>query len=197
MVRLPARTTQIGMQIEAMFRAVIHALQGVSLRRRYGLGTILLPVLLLWVNPMAAQAQVDGPRLGWKTDLSELQHDVSGWVEIVDDRTLRLHDFTYDGLAPRVYVTLAAEDTNDAFRQGIYLEPVFAVGRAYDNEMVEVTLPSDVASWAGFHAVSIWCDEFSVNFGSGVFLPPTKLYIPSLLTPIMNTTTNVDTTTNR
>jgi hypothetical protein len=187
MVLLPARTTQVGLQIEAMFRAVIHALQGVSLRRRSGLGTILLPILLLWVNPMTAQAQADGPRPGWKTDLSELQHDVSGWVEIVDDRTLRLHDFTYDGLGPRVYVTLAAEDTNDAFRQGLYLEPVFAVGRAYDKETVDVTLPSGVTGWAGYHAVSIWCDEFAVNFGSGRFAPPTKLYLPSLVSSNVNT----------
>lgn len=150
-----------------------------SRRVRVHAGALLLALVACWWMARPAQAQA-APGPGWTAQLSELQHNVSGWVEIVDERTVRLHDFTYDGLGPRVYVTLGAADSNSAFAAGLYLDPVFAVGRAYAGETVDVTLPDGVESFDGYRAVSVWCDEFSVNFGSGLFAPPPRLYLPLL-----------------
>lgn len=113
----------------------------------------------------------DYARAGWTAKLSTLQHGVSGTVTIVDERTLRITGFNYDGGGPRVLVYLGATNSNQGFTSGP------AIGaqlqrRPYVNETLEVQLPEG-QTLDGFTAVSIWCVEFRVNFGSGVFAAPT------------------------
>jgi hypothetical protein len=101
-----------------------------------------------------------------------LQHGVRGTVTIVDDRTIRLSNFYYDGGGPRVYVYLGAENSNAAFTSGRVIGPLLQ-RRLYVNETLELQLPEG-QTLDGFKAVSIWCDEFRVNFGSGSFIAPPK-----------------------
>lgn len=123
------------------------------------------------VTPSSCGPSADS-RAGWSASLSRLQHGVSGTVSIVDARTLRLNNFNYDGGGPLVYVYLSSEDSNPAFSAGL------AVGaplerRAYVNETLELTLPQG-QTLDKYTAVSIWCARFGVNFGSGVFVAPTR-----------------------
>ncbi|MCB9850343.1 MAG: DM13 domain-containing protein [Phycisphaerales bacterium] len=106
------------------------------------------------------------PRAGWVADLSTIFHAVNGTVTIVDATTLQVDHFTYDGGGPAVYFYLGAEDTDDAYFGGLEIQPHLT--RAYNDESFTLTLPSG-STLDGYTAVSVWCAQFSVNFGSGVF----------------------------
>ncbi len=109
-------------------------------------------------------------RAGWSARLSSLQHGVSGTVTIVDARTLRLSGFNYDGGGPRVYAYLGTGNNNAAFSAG---PPIGALlqRRPYVNETLDLQLPEG-QSLDNYSAISIWCVEFRVNFGSGLFVAP-------------------------
>ncbi len=109
-------------------------------------------------------------RAGWTAQLSTLSHGVAGTVTIVDSRTLRISGFRYDGLAPLVFGYIGAENNFSAFAAGKAIGAEFA-HRAYTGETVELQLPAG-QSLDGFNAISIWCVQFRVNFGSGSFAPP-------------------------
>jgi len=117
--------------------------------------------------PAAVCAADVYPRAGWKAKLSTLHHSVSGVVEIVDEDTLRIENFNYDSGGPAVYIYLGAENTSAAFVAGIPAGPLLS-GTAYSNDTLTVDLP-DGFTMDGYNAVSVWCVDFRVNFGSGTF----------------------------
>lgn len=113
-------------------------------------------------------------RAGWVANLSTLQHGVSGNVTIVDARTVRITEFNYDGGGPQVYAYLGADNSNAAFQAGRVIgAQLNRAGPAYVNATLDLQLPAG-QTLDGFNALSIWCAEFRVNFGSGGFkAPPT------------------------
>jgi len=108
-------------------------------------------------------------RAGWIARIGPGLHQVMGRVTIVDDRTLQVEHFTYDGGAPLVYMTLGALDTYQSFFDGLQVPPV--LDRPFDDESFTLTLPGD-ATLDGYRAISVWCAEFHVNFGSALFTCP-------------------------
>ena len=88
-------------------------------------------------------------------------------VTMIDDCTLELHDFSYDGngIDVRVY---GAEDSS--FRPAFTMGPNI-VGRTFTKETWRVSLPAgktlDDLNWVG-----IWCVAVGANFGSGPFSAP-------------------------
>jgi hypothetical protein len=117
----------------------------------------------------AARADAEYARAGWRAELSTRFHAVEGTVTIVDERTLQVDHFTYDGPAPAVYFYLGAEDTNIAFTNGLSVPPQLI--RDYNDESLTLTLPAG-ETLDGYNAVSVWCADVRVNFGSGTFFPP-------------------------
>ena len=111
-------------------------------------------------------------RAGWTTPLSTLQHGVSGTATIVDARTVRLSGFNYDGGGPQVYAYLGTSDAQAAFTVGKIIGPRLNRPAAYVNATLDLQLPEG-QTLDGFAAVSIWCADFKVNFGSGSFQAPT------------------------
>ena len=137
-----------------------------------------LMLLLALLTPMPTHAEATYPRTGFATKLSTNAHGVRGLAEIVDARTIRLSHFYYDGAAPKVFVYLATANTQAAISSGI------AIGNelshtAYSDATITVTLPITGPTLDGYSTLSIWCVEFKVNFGSGVFLQNT--YLPIVL----------------
>lgn len=108
-------------------------------------------------------------RVGSTADLgiNTGEGQVSGFVTMVDDCTLELHDFSYDGngIDVRVY---GAQDSK--FKPAFTMGPNI-VGRTFDKETWRVSLPAgktlDDLSWVG-----IWCVAVGANFGSGPFRAP-------------------------
>jgi hypothetical protein len=92
---------------------------------------------------------------------------VSGFVTMVDDCTLELTSFSYngDGIEVRVFGSKASN-----FRPGFTIGPNL-VGRRFVKATLQVKLPAgktlDDLDW-----VSIWCVKARADFGSGPFRAP-------------------------
>lgn len=111
-------------------------------------------------------------RAGWRAELSTIFHDVDGMVIIVDERTIQVEHFTFDGGGPAVYFYLGETDSSPSFGDGIPISG--RLSRPYDDESLTLTL-SPEQSLDGYGAISVWCEDFAVNFGSGSFRPPNDL----------------------
>lgn len=120
-------------------------------------------------TPPVSGCSKSHPRIGWKADLgiNTGEGQVSGFVTMVDDCTLELTDFSYDGNGILVKV-FGSKDKS--FRPGFEIGPDL-FGRKFKKATLRVTLPAgktlDDLDW-----VAIWCVKARANFGSGPFLPP-------------------------
>jgi mono/diheme cytochrome c family protein len=109
------------------------------------------------------------PRVGWKADLgvNTGEGEVSGFVTMIDDCTLELTSFSYngDGIEVRLFGSKASN-----FRPGFTIGPDM-VGRRFVKATMKVKLPTgktlDDLDW-----VSVWCVKARADFGSGPFRAP-------------------------
>jgi len=109
------------------------------------------------------------PHVGWIADLgvNTGEGQVSGKVAIVDDCTLELRDFSYngDGIDTRVYGS-----KEQSFMSGFIMGDSL-LGKVFKKQTLRVKLPADKTlddlSW-----VSIRCVPAKYNFGSGQFKAP-------------------------
>ncbi|XP_053619754.1 protein Skeletor, isoforms B/C isoform X3 [Plodia interpunctella] len=98
--------------------------------------------------------------------LSELHHGVRGRVFAVDSRTLFLKDFHYDGEGPAAYFYVGSSKSPSS-SGGLRLRDERGGSsplRRYRGEGVTLSLP-DGKTLRDVKWFSVWCDEFSVNFG--------------------------------
>lgn len=103
-------------------------------------------------------------KVGASGILSELDHDVSGSVTVIDDCTLLVTNFNYDGRGPAVYFYAGTDgaynpDTSDAFRISGLL-----TGSPASNDQILLKLP-DGKTLDDFNGVSVWCEAISASFG--------------------------------
>ncbi|KAG7191125.1 hypothetical protein KM043_007157 [Ampulex compressa] len=97
--------------------------------------------------------------------LSELHHGVSGEVYAVDSRTLFIKDFTYDGEGPAAY--FYAGNSKSPNGNGFRVRDEHGttnVLKKYRKKGITLSLP-DGKNLNNIRWFSVWCDEFSVNFG--------------------------------
>ncbi len=113
-------------------------------------------------------------RTAYAAELPLGAHNVEGTVTILDERTLFVEDFYYDGGGPAVYFYLGEEDSTPAFEDGLQLMPLLT-GTVYNGEDVFLTLPPG-ETLQGYNAISVWCVDFSVSFSSGSFEAPATPY---------------------
>jgi Electron transfer DM13 len=107
------------------------------------------------------------PRIGQVATLQTRAHGVSGQAKVIDDCTIEIDNFNYDGGGlPDVFVYGAkAGDYARGFALGSNL-----FGKAVSNGKVVITLKSD--DLAMLDGVSIWCVRAGVSFGDGLFATP-------------------------
>jgi hypothetical protein len=109
------------------------------------------------------------PRVGWKADLgiNTGEGEVSGLVTMVDDCTLELTNFSYngDGIEVRVFGSKVRN-----FRPGFTIGPDL-VGKRFVKATMRVTLPAG-KTLDDLDFVSIWCVRARADFGSGPFMAP-------------------------
>lgn len=115
-------------------------------------------------EPPAECAAAD-PRIGQNARLRTYFHSVSGTARIVDDCTIEIQDFTYDGggLDVRVY---GARDLS--FSDPVILSRDLRRPGGYRGATLTVKLPEGV-TLDDVRAIAIWCVPADVNFGDGVF----------------------------
>lgn len=153
----------------------------------FGLSVVRLvaifSLLMVYSVPLPTHAASPYPRAGWSTSLSTLAHGVSGTATIIDAQTIVLSNFNYDGGGPRVYAYLGITNTNSAFENGLPIGPFLTrSGQPYISDTITLTLTTS-QTLDDFSALSIWCADFKVNFGSGTFTATTPI------TPILTYTT--------
>lgn len=103
-------------------------------------------------------------RVGQSAMLRTLSHAVSGQAVIVDDCTIEIRNFTYDGGGPNVVVYV---DRDLNFANPLIISANLS-GTTFTGETLTVQLPES-ASLDDARAIAIWCTDFDVNFGDGVF----------------------------
>lgn len=111
------------------------------------------------------------PRTGYQAELTTYFHNVSGTVTILDPNSIRVDDFNYDGGGPAVYFYLGVDDSSPSFINGLSIGPLLT-GTVYTNDTVFVNLPGN-ETLNDYNAISVWCEDFNANFGSGTFTDPT------------------------
>lgn len=105
------------------------------------------------------------PRIGKVATLSSnATYGISGHATILDEHTIRLEDFSYNGGGPDVRVYLGME--ND-FVHGAAISATLS-GTVFQDATMDLTIP-DGYPLSEFNAISIWCTVFSVSFSDGVF----------------------------
>ncbi len=106
------------------------------------------------------------PRAGYSAVLPPGLHRTSGLATILDERTVRLDNFTYDGTAPLVFAYLGETNSYDDFLNGPAMAP--QIVQVYDRGTLTVQLPPG-RSLNGFGALSIWCVDFRLSITSASF----------------------------
>lgn len=132
--------------------------------------------LLTLIACMISSAAIaeDFPRAGAQAELSTLSYQVSGTATIVNSNTIRVHEFNYTGGGPDVYFFLGTNATGTAFENGIYFTNQLN-GTMHSNATHTLSL-SGGQTLDGYNAISVWCKQFGVDFGSGTFQPHIESY---------------------
>jgi len=115
-------------------------------------------------------------------ELSTLAHEVSGEVFVIDEQSLLIKHFNYDGFAPDAFFLVGTEgfpgDTNLSSTailpypfNGVhydYQDTEVQVLGPYADVNVHLSLPENVKV-SELKWISVWCRNFAVDFGSLVF----------------------------
>ncbi len=132
---------------------------------------VFLTAALLTGAASLARAELTSPQVDWQADLSTLFHNVSGTVTVLDDDTLQVDDFTYDGGGVSVYFYLGASESSGAFNSGLQIGSQL-VGSVYDGTQPPLVLDlTGGETLEGWNAIAVWCVPFHATFGSGTFAP--------------------------
>ncbi len=92
-------------------------------------------------------------------------HGVSGVIEELDSRQIRLKEFSFDGQGIQVQVWLYRDGSiGDGYPIGPDLVRPFP---GWENETLVVDIPENLSPDM-YDAVSIWCVPARANFGEGL-----------------------------
>jgi hypothetical protein len=106
--------------------------------------------------------------VGHSGTFETFHHNVSGKATIIDDCTIEISQFDYDGGGPDVYFYGAINHDytgNSAFAIGEKIN-----GTVYNNSTILLTLPSN-KTLDDLNGLSVWCQDVNVNFGQVTFTP--------------------------
>jgi mono/diheme cytochrome c family protein len=105
------------------------------------------------------------PRVGQTALMTANFHDVGGIAEIIDDCTIEIRDFTFDGqgVDVRLYGGLGGD-----FDAGFGMGEDLRRAEPYEGETLTFTLPAG-QTLDDLDGVSVWCVPVGVDFGSGFF----------------------------
>jgi hypothetical protein len=107
-------------------------------------------------------------KVGHSGFFTSFAHNVSGKATIIDDCTIAITQFSYDGRGPAVYFYGAVDHQYDN-------EAAFPIdqkisGQSYDNVSMIIKLPQN-KSLDDLTGLSVWCIDFAANFGQMEFTP--------------------------
>lgn len=104
--------------------------------------------------------------VGRTAEFETFFHGVTGTLTVVDDCTIEISNFNYDGRGPQVYF-YAGQNRNfrgsDSFIIGTQLN-----GQLYIDDTIRLTIEAE-HSLDDFDSISVWCVDFQANFGDVFF----------------------------
>jgi hypothetical protein len=113
-------------------------------------------------------------RSAWQANLPPGSHASQCVATVIDDRTIQIEHFTYDGGGPAVYFYLGAQNNDPSFANGLRVGSLLS-GTPYNDDTLTLTLdPGE--SLDGYTALAVWCDAFNVSFTSASFVTPLQPY---------------------
>ncbi len=123
-------------------------------------------------DPAAPQTDCGAtdPRIGWVAELRTWMHGVRGTARIVDNCTIVIEHFYYDGIGLDVRVIGVH---GDDYWNGIPLTSDIRRIGGYTDATLTVTLPEGV-TLDDVPRISISCGPVGANFGDGTFAPPAE-----------------------
>ena len=107
-------------------------------------------------------------KVGHSGFFNTFAHNVSGKATIIDDCTIEITQFSYDGGGPDVYFYGAKNHqyaNEEAFPIGQQIN-----GKTFDNASIMIKLPQN-KSLDELSGLSVWCVDFAANFGQMEFTP--------------------------
>jgi len=108
----------------------------------------------------------DDPRVGQTAVLEGYFHGVSGTARIVDNCTIVIENFSYDGGGGEVHVIVSPD--SDYRNNAKSLTGQIAQKGSYNNVTMTLPLPVGV-TLDDVHNISIMCLSFGINLGEGTF----------------------------
>jgi len=113
--------------------------------------------------------QATHPSIGQVAKLQTFAHQVSGTAVIVDDCTIRVDDFVFDGAGINVRFYGGVDGD---YRSGFSMsEQDIRRPEGYDRETVFAQLPEG-RTLDELNGVSVWCVPVAASFGDGLFVEP-------------------------
>lgn len=117
-------------------------------------------------DPVQTDCGDDHRKVGFTADLETHHHDVSGTIVAVDNCSLEIRDFVYDGGG--VDVRLIGAQGED-YGNGITLSENM-LGEPADGDVRAFSLPEGI-TLDDFDHLSIWCVLAAESFGDGQLKP--------------------------
>lgn len=119
-------------------------------------------------NSNLASCSSEHAKVGFSGYFTTFAHNVSGKATIIDDCTIEISDFSYDGGGPDVFFYGAINHDYSsvaAFPIGQRLN-----GQTYENATITIKLPIN-KTMDDLTGLSVWCIDFAANFGQIEFTP--------------------------
>jgi hypothetical protein len=107
-------------------------------------------------------------KVGYYGFFDSSSHNVSGRAEFIDNCTIKITEFNYDGGGPEVYFYGAVDhkyNESGAFAMGQKIN-----GIVYNNDEIILRIPNN-KTLDDITGISVWCVEFQANFGQVTFTP--------------------------
>lgn len=105
------------------------------------------------------------PKVGQTAELQMFFHDVGGVAEIIDNCTIEIRDFNFDGEGIDVQIYGGFEGMYD---DGFTMSENLVRDLPYNSEVLTLTLPEG-RTLDDVGGVSVWCVPVGADFGSGTF----------------------------
>lgn len=129
------------------------------------LGLVFVVAISLFMSGFGSAADCSefGKLLGRFPDRT--QHDVAGTIYVINENTIWVRGFSYDGTAPDAFFYGGSTDSPSS--NGEIIPDEFGTTQKlgkYDNDNLILTLPVG-KTINSYKWISIWCREFRVDFG--------------------------------
>lgn len=114
-------------------------------------------------TPDAGNSAVN-PAVGVSAEFSNFAHDIGGTLTVLDDRTIQITNFSYDGGGVVVFFYNGVDGD---YTNGQPIGPQLN-GTRFENETITLTIPDNL-TLDDFNGISVWCVPFAANFGDAQF----------------------------